>query len=174
MTMYTYDFSKSISQILNVDFIENPSLSDQELSKNTQIFHENYRTYGGGAAGSKNGHYGCKHTIETRKKLSMMAMGRPAYNKEIPNPRQKERWLHNNPMKNPEIAKKVSEKKKGKPSKNKITKTYTWICSWCKKENESFDTYKNRKKHFCDKSCAASYSNTHRQSSHCPATQAKV
>jgi len=89
--------------------------------------------------------------------------GSTPYNKGIPNPQQKRRFLTNNPMKNPEIAKKVAEKNRGKTPSTKILTTFTWYCKQCGKEHIDRDTANNRKAaHFCNKSCAASYSNSHR------------
>lgn len=100
---------------------------------------------------------------ESKRKISESTKGRIAHNKGKSNPAQKERLLFNNPMKNPEIAKKVADKNRGKPSKNKILQTFTWHCEWCGKEHIDRDTAKNRKHaRFCGKSCAASCSNTHR------------
>jgi len=108
------------------------------------------------------------HSPETREKIRQKALGRPAPNKGISNPQQRERFLTNNPMKDPEIAKKVSEKLKGRYNKgtpglepyNKILSTFTWHCKHCGKEHTERDTANNRKAaHFCNKSCAASYRN---------------
>lgn len=102
----------------------------------------------------KNFHYDFKKLLEDHPPTSI-----PATNLiEI-----SDRMKKNNPMKNPEIAKKVADKNRGKPSKNKILKIFTWYCEWCGKEHIDRDTVKNRKHaRFCGKSCAASYSNTHR------------
>jgi hypothetical protein len=109
--------------------------------------------------------------------------GRPAHNKGKPNPQQKERWLTNNPMKNPSISKKVAEKNRGRKGigtpgiepYNKIHSTFTWYCKQCGKEHIDRDTVKKRKAaNFCNKSCAASYSNVRRYISQEPETQAKV
>lgn len=87
--------------------------------------------------------------------------GSTPYNKGIPNPEQRERFLTNNPMKNPEIAKKVAEKNRGKIPPTKILTTFTWHCKHCGKEHIERDTANNRRcpKNFCNKSCAASYRN---------------
>jgi hypothetical protein len=98
--------------------------------------------------------------------------GSTPYNKGIPNPQQRERFLTNNPMKNPEIAKKVAEKNRGVEPSNKILTTFTWHCKQCGKEHIDRDTANNRKAaHFCNKSCAASYSNSRRYISHPPAAE---
>jgi len=88
--------------------------------------------------------------------------------------------LNNNPMKNDETKKKVSNilKQKYKNGqlvpKNKITEKFTFNCLYCKKENNLRNTAKNRKKKFCGKSCSASYSNKKRYISHTPATHANI
>ena len=111
---------------------------------------------------------------ETRKKISDATKGRTAHNKGKSNPEQKERFLSNNPMKNPEISKKVADKLKGRYTLNKdlqtqiepynkIKETFIWHCKQCGKEHIDRDTVKNRKAaNFCNKSCAASYSNSRR------------
>jgi hypothetical protein len=113
---------------------------------------------------------------KVRKRLSELRLGRPAHNKGIPNPEQKERWLKNNPMRNPEIAKKVAEKNRGKESPQKIQDTFKWYCKQCGKEHIDRNTAKKRKAaNFCNKSCAASFSNARRYNSQPPAAeQARV
>lgn len=115
---------------------------------------------------------------ESKRKISESTKGRTAHNKGKPNPSQKEKMLQNNPMKNPEIAKKVSEKLKnrftwnkdlqtGIEPHNKIKDTFIWHCKQCGKEHIDRDTVKNRKAaNFCNKSCAASYSNSRRYKKH--------
>lgn len=171
MTIYTYYISKNLCDLFKIPFQENPNLSDQTLNEPPEFIGD-YRPYGGGGSGIKNGHYGCKHSLETRKILSEKAKGRVAPNKGIPNPKQKEKMTFNNPMKNPEVAAKVSLSKTGKPSPNKINKTFTWYCKWCNKEHTDRDIVKKRKAaNFCNKSCAASFSNTNRYSSQPPAAE---
>ncbi len=120
--------------------------------------------------------WGSPHLIETRKKMSQKAMGRTANNKGIPNPKQREKMILNNPMKNPEISKRVSEKLKeqfrlnpktgikGRKAHNKIESTFSFQCEECNKVIEQRDTKKNRRdrSRFCNKSCAASFSNKQR------------
>lgn len=86
----------------------------------------------------------------------------PTHNKGKPNPKQKELFLTNNPMKNPEIAQKVRSANLGKEANNKIKATYIKTCKNCNKEEIKFDTVHNRLNVFCGKSCAASWSNRNR------------
>jgi hypothetical protein len=108
--------------------------------------------------------WGSPKSSSTREKIRQKALGRPAPNKGIPNPKASEMMLKNNPMKKPEVAAKCSASLKGKPSPHKIIKKFTWNCKWCQKTHEDFDTIKKRKAaNFCNKSCAASFSNTKRK-----------
>ena len=43
--------------------------------------------------------FGKKHSDETKSKMRTKALGRPAWNKGLPNPQARERMLNNNPMK---------------------------------------------------------------------------
>lgn len=54
-----------------------------ENDEDEYLLFDNYVPYGGGGAGSKNGHYGCKHTEETKVILSKMKKGKPTWNKGI-------------------------------------------------------------------------------------------
>ena len=108
--------------------------------------------------------WGSPKSASTREKIRQKALGRPSSNKGIPNPGARERMKKNNPMKNPEIAAKVSAYLKGRISPCKITQKFTWNCKWCQKMHEDFDTVKKRKyANFCNKSCAASFSNVKRK-----------
>jgi hypothetical protein len=60
-----------------------------------------------------------KHNEQTKEKIRQKALGRPGWNKGLPNPKQKEKMLKDNPMKRPEIAAKVAEKNRGKIPYNK-------------------------------------------------------
>lgn len=122
MNTYTFDFSNKLSSLLGLESSQNPNLSDQLLDVIPDGF-ENYRTYGGGGSGHKNGHYGCKHSDEAKRLISQSKIGKPAHNKGKPNPVARERMLKNNPMKNPEVAKKASERMKGSTPWNKGIKT---------------------------------------------------
>ena len=146
--------------------LESKMLREVDAAKNPQYYNQS----------NNNGKFYMTRMPQSGKeKLRQKALGRPSPTKGIPNPEQKERFLKNNPMKNPEIAAKVSSSKKGKPSPLKTTKTFTWSCSWCDKSHISLDNhdYRNKKrpKVFCNKSCAASYSNTYRYISHPPADE---
>lgn len=117
MTIYTYRISHSLSESLGISFTENPEISDQLISSyQSDDSFANYATRGGGGAGSKNGHYGCKHTEETKQVLREKRLGKSPSNKGISDPACAERMRKNNPMKNPEIAAKVAKKLKGRPS----------------------------------------------------------
>lgn len=94
--------------------------------------------------------------------MSEMLTGKPSHNKGKTNLRAKKRMLESNPMKNPEVAKRVAEKLKGKSPPNKITKTKIWNCEECGKQHEELDLVHNNKR-FCNKSCAASWFNKHRR-----------
>lgn len=174
MIIYTYHFSRSLADYLGITFTEIPELSDQMIDLHQPDDHfSNYATRGGGAAGSKNGHYGCKHSEETKQILREKRLGKVPSNKGIPNPKQSERWKENNPMSNPEARERMRQSKIGKESSLKITRMTEYSCRWCGKSHTVVAKKKNIRS-FCDKSCAASYSNTNRYISHPPATQAKV
>jgi len=169
MTIYTYHISRSLSEFFNIDHYEVPELSDQMLSGG-QLF-DNYIPYGGGGAGQKNGHYGCKHSEETKQILRELRLGKSPSNKGIPNPEQSERWKQNNPMFNHETREKMRLSKIGKEPFNKIKHTTQFSCKWCGKSHTVIAKKKNIRS-FCDKSCAASYSNTNRYIiSHPPAAE---
>jgi hypothetical protein len=160
MVIYSFNFSTLLSETLGISFEKVPELSDQNINLMPDD------------CGKLKGY---KMPIEFGIAISEACKGRTANNKGKPNPAQKERFLKNNPMKNPEIAAKVSSSKKGKPSPFKTTKTFTWSCSWCEKGHISLDNHDNKSKKrpkvFCNKSCAASYSNTYRYMSHPPAAE---
>lgn len=99
---------------------------------------------------------------EFSKVVSKFMTGRTAWNKGIKNPDASKRMIERNPMKNPKVAAKVTAKNKGRISSNKILKVFIWSCMQCKKTEERRDTVKNHRKEFCNKSCAATWGNTHR------------
>jgi hypothetical protein len=147
--------------------LESRLLCEVDAAKNPQFYNRSNNT---------GKFYIKKHTSKTKIKISKKHKGRVAHNKGVPNPAQRERMLQDNPMKNPKIAAKVAAKLVGKPSPFKTQKTFNWTCSWCKTEHTSLDNSDNRSKKqdkvFCNKSCAASYSNTHRYAnSHPPAAE---
>lgn len=131
----------------------------------------NQQDGGEGASGlkhreeSKTKMRGRKHTEAAKAKMK----GRTPHNKGKKNPTQSLRFLLNNPMKNPDVARKVSEKLKGistanrqrglPSTHNKITSTFEFVCLHCKKTKILYNTKKNRENLFCNKSCAASYRN---------------
>lgn len=116
--------------------------------------------------------WGSPKSEETREKIRQKALGRKAWNKGIPNPEQRKKMLENNPMKRLDVAKKCGETKRGlsSPNKgkklniipyNKITDLVTLTCEECGKQRDVINKVHNHKR-FCDKSCAASYSNKRR------------
>lgn len=165
---YTYTYSSAISKALGIEHVEHVELSDQYLDSIKRS--DNYRTYGGGASGPKNGHYGCKHSEKTKKLLSELKKGKAPPNKGKPNPIQSERWKKDNPMYNLETREKMRQSKLGKESPHKIKETAEYTCKWCGKSHTVIAKKKNIKL-FCSKSCAASYSNTYRYISHPPAAE---
>lgn len=96
---------------------------------------------------------------ETKKKISIATTGRVAHNKGVPNLIAKARMLSNNPMKNPEIAKRVSEARIGKPAHNRKDPVPV-VCELCK--NKFYVKRKFIKRRFCGKSCAAIFVNNRR------------
>lgn len=171
MIIYTYQFSRSLAESLGISFTEIPELSDQMIDLHQPDDHfANYATRGGGAAGSKNGHYGCKHTEETKEHLRQIRLGKSPSNKGIPNPKQSERWKKNNPMFNMDARERMRQSKIGKEPSNKIKRTVEFACKWCGEKNTRPDTKKSQRS-FCNKSCAASYSNTYRYISQPPAAE---
>lgn len=92
---------------------------------------------------------GQSHTEDTKRLLSELKMGSIPWNKGITNLIQRDKFLRNNPMKNPDIAKKVSAMTRGRPSPQKITKTYIKKCKECGSEEEKRDTKHNRINVFC-------------------------
>jgi hypothetical protein len=174
MTIYTFNIAKSISKTLGLSFIEKPELSDQALnSYPIDNNFSNYATRGGGAAGSKNGHYGCKHTEETKQILRELRLGKEPVNKGIPNPKQREYWKKNNPMHNPETVAKVIETKRknnswpkgyktNKKSYNYIYEMCSFKCDTCGKENIVRNLKGSSSRRFCNRSCQATFTNKQR------------
>lgn len=147
--MNTYKFSRSVANALNITFNPNLDVSDQELQKTLEI--------------SEHSSVPAPQSSETRKAISEACMGRIPPNKGIPNPVARERMIKNNPMFNIYSVRKMAQSKMGKEPSNKIKSTFDWDCKWCNKSHTDCDTVKKRKAaNFCGKSCAASYSNTHR------------
>lgn len=144
--MYTYIFCKKLSNVLGITFIEVPELSDQILS--IKPIHNLDSVP-------------APMSLEVREAISRSRMGQSPPNKGISNPKQSERFKLNNPMFNLESKEKMRQSKIGKVPHNKITKIVEYSCKWCGKIHTRLDNYKS-KRSFCNKSCAASYSNTHR------------
>ena len=59
--------------------IEHTEIIDEDL--NSQEIIDNYVPWGGGGAGHKNGHFGCKHTDEAKKIMSDLKKGKTTWNK---------------------------------------------------------------------------------------------
>jgi hypothetical protein len=144
--MLTYNFAQSISNALDIPF---HSISDQELEAVVKTAdHQNVPA---------------PHSPEIRKAISDACMGRIPYNKGIPNPEASERMKKNNPMFNPLLVRKMALSKTGKQAHNKILNMFEWNCKQCNKLHVDRDTIKKRKAaNFCNKSCAASFSNSRR------------
>lgn len=103
MSIYTYNFSRSLCEALGIEFYEMPSLSDQIIDEIKPDFPGNYRPYGGGFGigfkhteewkrdksvsmmGNKNIMFGQTHTPEARKKITEKRMGIPPWNKGLTN-----------------------------------------------------------------------------------------
>ena len=102
MSIYTYRFSLSLSEVLGINHINIPELSDQIINQSTI------------ESGELKGY---KMPPEFGMAISEACKGRPAHNKGQPNPKQRERFLKHNPMKNAESVAKMINSKKGKPMK---------------------------------------------------------
>lgn len=103
MTIYTYNFSRSLCETLGIEFQEIPSLSDQIIDEIKADFPGNYRPYGGGFGtgfkhtdewkrdksismiGDKNIMFGKTHTPEARKKIAEKRIGIAPWNKGLTN-----------------------------------------------------------------------------------------
>jgi hypothetical protein len=96
MTIYSYNFSQSLSEILGIGFEEIPELSDQAMKEIKPDFPGEYRPYGGGFG------TGFKHTDEWKedRRIAMSGENNPMYGK-----------THSD-----EVKKRLSEFRKGKPS----------------------------------------------------------
>lgn len=109
----------------------------------------------------KNPMKGRIHSAQTRAKISEATQGRIPWNKGKRGlqPANTERMKNNNPMSDPETAAKVASKLRGKPSRFKIVDTCVWKCEECGHSETRINTKKRMNYRFCDKSCAASFSN---------------
>jgi group I intron endonuclease len=153
-------YGKSAFDSVLLEEVEISELNEKEIfwinHYNAVIDDNFYNLSSGGKS------WGSPRSKETREKIRQKALGRPAWNKGKQNLIASERMKNNNPMKNPEVVKKVQLKLKGKLSSNKILDNFKWNCKECKKEYEEYNTAHNRLHQFCNKSCSASYSNKHR------------
>ena len=76
------------------------------------------------------------------------------WNKGLPNPKQKQRFISNNPMKNPKIV-----EKQRKTIFGNRPYYFIWICKYCGKTEEKINTVKHNDKSFCNRSCSTTYMN---------------
>lgn len=67
---------KTLSNYLGIEHVEIEDDIKGELF-------DNYVPYGGGGAGIKNGHYGCKHTEDNKKIMSSLKKGKSTWNKGV-------------------------------------------------------------------------------------------
>lgn len=70
---------KSLSEALGIEHTE----IDYDNLDDTAFIYDKYATYGGGGAGHKNGHYGCNHSEETKRILSLKKKGKQTWNKGV-------------------------------------------------------------------------------------------
>jgi len=68
--------NKSLSEALGIEF----DGIEYDDNNSAELF-DNYVPWGGGGAGSKNGHYGCKHTEQSKKMMSEKKKGTIPWNK---------------------------------------------------------------------------------------------
>lgn len=100
--------------------------------------------------------WGSPHSAETRMKISQAASGRTSRSKGIPNPNASLRMKEHNPMHNPNVARKVAEKLKGRPSNRRLP----LIDLACEECHHTFSVKrKERNRKYCGKSCAAKVRN---------------
>lgn len=90
--------SKNLSETLGIEW-NGIEIEDDE---DVELF-DNYLPYGGGGAGKKNGHYGCKHTQNAKRIMSEKKLGITPWNKNV-----KGYLIHNDDSK-----KRMSEKLSG-------------------------------------------------------------
>lgn len=70
--------SKALCEALGIEW-DGKEYNDDDKS----TIHNNYATYGGGGAGVKNGHYGCKHSDEAKMLMRMAKIGKTPWNKNV-------------------------------------------------------------------------------------------
>lgn len=128
---------------------------------------------------NNNGKFYLSRMPETAKeKIRQKALGRPSSNKGVPNPLQREKFLKNNPMKNPEIAAKAVETrkrnkknwidndgcfKKGQKPHNYVDEIRIFSCETCGKEHTVRNIKGNKTRRFCNRSCQATFTNKNRR-----------
>lgn len=174
MSIYTFHITKSICELLDIDYPDTPELSDQNLCCTSLPISI---PYGGGGRGEKNGHYGCKHSNETKEKIRQARLGKSPANKGIPNPTQREKMLRDNPMKNPDIVAKAIETrkknnswiphsgcfKKGIKPHNYVDEMKIFYCDTCGNRNIVRNVKGGKTRRFCNRSCQATFTNTNRR-----------
>jgi hypothetical protein len=116
MSIYTYKFQKNMCEILNTEYFEDQSLSDQEIYK----FPENYKYIGtqpwnkGNAEfqrGEFNPFYGKKHSRETKKHWSAIRKGKKKSEEARQKLKGKIPWNKDTPWSD-EVKRKMSLAKK--------------------------------------------------------------
>lgn len=96
----------NLCRALEIDEYNCNTLSDFD-NQPISLF-DNYATYGGGGAGTKNGHYGCKHTDETKRLMSIAKKGKMTWNKGITG------YKVHTPESKASMSKKLSGEKNGR------------------------------------------------------------
>jgi hypothetical protein len=72
--------SKTFFEALGIEY---DGKEHEDDSLDVEIKNDSYRTYGGGAKGNKNGHYGCKHSAKAKHIMSEKKKGKTPWNKNI-------------------------------------------------------------------------------------------
>jgi hypothetical protein len=147
MTIYTYYFSRTLSNTLGISHIDTPEISDQNINiKPTDCCS-----------------VPAPVSEETRRAISQSRMGQPAPNKGIPNPKQSLRWKTNNPMFNDDARERMRQSKIGKRPSNYVDAYRTFSCDTCGKVNTVRNVKGGKTRRFCDRSCQATFTNTNRR-----------
>ena len=147
--------------------LESKMLREVDAAKNPQYYNQS----------NNNGNFYMSRMPEAGKeKLRQKALGRPAPNRGIPNPKNSERMKKNNPMHNPEIAAKSIEtrrknhswfkagvRKTGHKPHNYVDEMRTFCCDTCDKENIVRNVKGGKTRRFCNRSCQATFTNTNRR-----------
>lgn len=146
--------------------LESKLLREVDAAKNPQYYNQS----------NNNGKFYMSRMPESGKeKLRKKALGRVAPNKGTSNPKQKEKMLHNNPMKNPEIAAKAIETRRknnswhkgnqfqlGHKPYNYVDEMRIFFCETCGKKHSVRNVKENKTRRFCDRSCQATFTNKKR------------